>query len=67
MLFSGDAMYDGPPLVTLPEASVTDHVRTMRRLREMPVRVVHAGHEESFGRERLLEIIDSFLEEYAAA
>ena len=63
-LFSGDAMYDGPPLVTLPEASVEDHVRTMKRLREMPIRVLHAGHEESFGPDRLLEIVDEFLALY---
>ncbi|GBC87232.1 hypothetical protein HRbin12_01235 [bacterium HR12] len=34
----------------------------MRRLRDLPVRIVHAGHDESFGRDRLLEMIDYYLE-----
>jgi len=33
----------------------------MRRLRELPVRVVHAGHDDSFGRERLIELVDRYL------
>jgi hypothetical protein len=33
----------------------------MQRLRKLPVQVVHAGHEESFGRERLIEICDGYL------
>ena len=27
----------------------------------LPVRVVHAGHDPSFGRDRLLELIDAYL------
>jgi hypothetical protein len=33
----------------------------MRRLREVPARMVHGGHDESFGRERLLELIDAYV------
>jgi hypothetical protein len=33
----------------------------MRRLRELPVRVVHGGHRRAFGRERMIEIIDAYL------
>ncbi|MGF6571628.1 hypothetical protein ABH945_003749 [Paraburkholderia sp. GAS333] len=33
----------------------------MKRLRELPVNVVHAGHNESFGRERLVQLIDIYL------
>jgi len=32
-----------------------------RRLRELPVRIVHGGHRPSFGRERLIELIDKYL------
>ena len=60
-LFSGDAVYDGPLLDRLPESDIGAYVQTMKRLRELPVRVVHAGHEPSFGRERLHEIIDAYL------
>lgn len=61
ILFSGDALYDGPLLDELEDSSIPDYVRTMKRLREMPVRVVHAGHDPSFGRERLIELVDAYL------
>ena len=60
-LFSGDAIYDGPLLDTLPESDLVAYVATMKRLRELPVAVVHAGHEKSFGRERLIELVDAYL------
>ena len=60
-LFSGDAIYDGPLLDELPESDIQDYVRTMKRLRELPVRVVHAGHDPSFGGERLRELADAYL------
>jgi glyoxylase-like metal-dependent hydrolase (beta-lactamase superfamily II) len=61
-LFSGDAIYDGPLLDEFPGSSIPDYVRTMRRLRELPVRVVHGGHEPSFGHERLVALVDAYLE-----
>lgn len=60
-LFSGDAVYDGLLLDQLPESNIADYIKTMKRLRELPVRVVHGGHEPSFGRQRLHEIIDDYL------
>jgi hypothetical protein len=33
----------------------------MRRLRELPVTVVHGGHEPSFGRQRLVELCEAYL------
>ena len=30
-------------------------------LRALPVRVVHGGHNASFGRDRLVELVDSYL------
>lgn len=65
ILFSGDAIYDGPLLDCLEDSSIPDYVRTMKRLRELPVRVVHAGHDPSFGRERLVELVDAYLEQRA--
>ena len=61
ILFSGDAIYDGPLIDGLPESSVAEYVATMKRLRELPVRIVHGGHEASFGRARLIEIADAYL------
>ncbi len=60
-LFSGDAIYDGPLIDFLPESDIVAYIDTMKRLRELPVDVVHGGHDPSFGRDRCLEIIDDFL------
>jgi glyoxylase-like metal-dependent hydrolase (beta-lactamase superfamily II) len=60
-LFSGDAIYDGPLLDELPDSDIAVYVSTMKRLRQLPVRVVHAGHDPSFGRERLQELCDAYL------
>ncbi|MBW2291121.1 MAG: MBL fold metallo-hydrolase [Deltaproteobacteria bacterium] len=60
-LFSGDAIYDGPLLDELEDSNIPDYVATMKRLRELPVDVVHGGHDESFGRDRLIEIADGYI------
>jgi len=60
-LFSGDAVYDGPLLDELPDSDIPRYVETMKRLKELPVTVVHAGHDPSFGRERLRELADAYL------
>jgi glyoxylase-like metal-dependent hydrolase (beta-lactamase superfamily II) len=65
MLFSGDALYDGPLLDEVPGADIEAYVRTMERLRELPVEVVHAGHDPSFGRDRLVELTTAYLERRA--
>ena len=64
-LFSGDAIYDGPLIDELPHSNIGDYLSTMRRLRALPVVVVHAGHEPSFGRERLVELSDAYLRKRA--
>jgi glyoxylase-like metal-dependent hydrolase (beta-lactamase superfamily II) len=62
ILFSGDAVYDGPLLDELDGCCDIDaYVATMRRLWDLPVTVVHGGHEPSFGRARLVAICDDYL------
>jgi glyoxylase-like metal-dependent hydrolase (beta-lactamase superfamily II) len=61
ILFSGDTVYDGPLLDTFEDADIAAYIRSMKRLRDLPVRVVHGGHEPSFGRDRLIELIDTYL------
>jgi glyoxylase-like metal-dependent hydrolase (beta-lactamase superfamily II) len=63
-LFSGDAIYDGPLLDMLHHSNIPDYIRTMERLRELPVKTVHAGHDPSFGRERLRQIADTYLKRW---
>jgi glyoxylase-like metal-dependent hydrolase (beta-lactamase superfamily II) len=65
ILFSGDALYDGPLLDELPGSDIAQYVATMRRLRDWPVTVVHGGHEPSFGRARLVALVDAYLERRA--
>ena len=66
VFFSGDAIYDGPLLDMLPDSSIPDYVATMKRLRSLPVAVVHGGHEPSFGRERMVGIVDEYLQSRGA-
>jgi glyoxylase-like metal-dependent hydrolase (beta-lactamase superfamily II) len=60
-LFSGDAIYDGPLLDQLPGSNIADYCATMQRLRQLPVETIHAGHDPSFGRDRLIEITTTYL------
>jgi glyoxylase-like metal-dependent hydrolase (beta-lactamase superfamily II) len=60
-LFSGDALYDGPLLDELPESDIADYCTTMETLLQLPVTVVHAGHDPSFGRDRLRELVNDYL------
>jgi glyoxylase-like metal-dependent hydrolase (beta-lactamase superfamily II) len=66
ILFSGDAVYDGPLLDELEGSDVVAYVATMRRLRDLPVTVVHGGHEPSFGCERLVAICTDYLDRHDA-
>lgn len=61
-LFSGDALYDGELLDELPGSDIPDYIRTMKRLRELPVETVHGGHEPSFGQDRMIQLIDAYLD-----
>ena len=65
ILFSGDAVYDGPLLDELEGSNIDDYVKTMERLRDLPVTAVHGGHEASLGRDRLIEICDDYLARHA--
>ncbi len=60
IFFSGDVVYDGELYDNAYHAVVEDYVRSLERLRSLPVSVVHGGHRASFGRERLLELIDEY-------
>jgi glyoxylase-like metal-dependent hydrolase (beta-lactamase superfamily II) len=66
VLFSGDAVYDGPLLDELEDSDIDADLTTMARLRQLPVRVVHGGHEASFGRDRLIALCDDYLKRRTA-
>jgi len=64
-LFSGDAVYDGPLLDTLDGSDIGQYCATMERLLELPVTVVHGGHDPSFDRHRLQQIARTYLARHA--
>jgi glyoxylase-like metal-dependent hydrolase (beta-lactamase superfamily II) len=66
-LFSGDAIYDGPLLDEIAGADVADYRATMERLLTLPVRIVHGGHDGSFGADRLASIARAYLGRTAKA
>ena len=62
ILFSGDIVYDGPLIEDTYHANAADYVRSMERLYDLPVRVVHGGHFASYDGHRHREITKNWLE-----
>ena len=62
IFFSGDVVFEGEILDELFSSNIEDYVETMRRLAELPVNVVHPGHYGSFGQERLVELVSTYVE-----
>ncbi len=60
-LVAGDAVYDGILIDSTDDADVPAYLRTMARLRQLPVNVVYGGHRAPFGRARLHAIIDAYI------
>ncbi len=63
VLFSGDIVYDGELIEDTYHSDAGAYHRSMVRLYDLPVRVVHGGHFASYGRERHREIIGNWLRE----
>lgn len=59
ILFSGDMIYDGP----LIDDDVPVYLESMKRIYDLPVRVVHGGHFPSFDGERYRELIRAYIAE----
>jgi glyoxylase-like metal-dependent hydrolase (beta-lactamase superfamily II) len=60
-LFTGDLIYDGPLVYEGPGMNLETYAHSLRRLKELPVKIVHAGHDPSFNFERMVDIIDKYL------
>lgn len=60
-LFSGDVVYDDDLLDSLVGGDPVEYARSLRRLRDLPVALTHAGHDPSFGPDRLRHLIDAHL------
>lgn len=65
--FAGDAIYDSGLVDDIPGADIETYLTTMRRLADLDVRIVHAGHDGSFDRTKLREIALGYIESKATA
>ncbi len=63
ILFSGDIVYDGPLIEDAYHSNAEDYLRSMKRLYDLPARVVHGGHFPSYGAERHRAVIRAWLDE----
>ena len=61
-LFSGDIVYDGPLIEDTYHSDAQDYHRSMCRLYDLPVRIVHAGHFPSYDGTRHRRIIRDWLD-----
>ncbi len=66
LLFSGDTVYDGPLIDDAYHSDIPTYGATMRRILDLPVRVVHGGHFPSFDGRRYRELIRQYLDEKGA-
>ncbi len=67
VLFSGDAVYDGPLVDDNYHSDADAYIATMERLLSIPARVVHGGHFPSFDGKRLRVLIRRYLDEKETA
>lgn len=61
ILFSGDIVYDGELIEDTYHSDAADYRKSLERLYDLPVEVVHGGHFPSYGRNRHREIIGHWL------
>ena len=54
-------VYDGELLDDLYHSNPEHLADSLRRLRELPIQTVHAGHYISFNRDQMITIIDEYL------
>jgi glyoxylase-like metal-dependent hydrolase (beta-lactamase superfamily II) len=62
LLFSGDALYDGPLIDDFPHSDVSAYEDTMKALRGLDIRQCHGGHGASFDNARKQVLIEEYLQ-----
>ena len=63
ILFSGDTVYDGPLIDDAYHSNIAAYIATMKRIYDLPVRVVHGGHFPSFDGDRYRRLVRAFLDQ----
>ena len=66
ILFSGDTVYDGDLIDDAYHSDLDAYIASMKRIHDLPVRVVHGGHYPSFDGARYRELIRNWLDEKGA-
>ena len=66
VLISGDIVYDGPLIEGTTDEEAAQYIASMKRLLDLPARVVHGGHFPSYSGERHRAIITAWLKEKGA-
>ena len=66
ILFSGDTVYDGPLIDDAYHSDIAGYIATMKKILDLPVRVVHGGHFPSFDGARYRALIQDYLTEKGA-
>ena len=66
VLLSGDTVYDGPLIDDAWHSDIDEYITSMKRILDLPVRVVHGGHFPSFDGKRYRELIRDFLDSKGA-
>jgi glyoxylase-like metal-dependent hydrolase (beta-lactamase superfamily II) len=60
-IFTGDALYEGTLYDHLYHSMPQQLCESLKRLKELPIKTVHAGHFKSFSGDRMKIIIDEYL------
>ena len=60
VLFSSDVLYNGRLLDELKESNIPDLLRSHERLAQLPIKVVHPGHYESFSGEKGVALMAAY-------
>ncbi len=63
-MIAGDIIYDGELVTDTFHSNMDDYRRSMAMLRDIPVRIVHAGHDSSYGQVRQLQLIEAFFKQF---
>lgn len=61
VLFTGDALYDGPLIDDFPHSNAASYAATMAQLRALDIRVGHGGHGPSFDNARKNQLVEEYL------
>lgn len=57
-LFTSDMLYDGDHGLAWPPGDPATYCASLRRMRQLPVKRVYAGHYGTMDRQRMVEVID---------